>query len=311
MLGGGVWSVFVLLRVAPEWCGGAWVQAWLLFAALVLLPLALDLFVEEGEPGFPARGLGWARHLQLPAALLLTAAHGLPPGLIAALATLPWVGLTGLLAAVGVGRIRRDRFRRSFEGLCADAALGYLAMGGGWVLAERAGVAPRGFDGAVIALTAGHFHYAGFLVTLFAGRVQHELFVWRLASRAAVGVVLGVPAVAVGSSVTQLGWGTSVETAAGCGLALAGMAVGILQVRIGLDGRLANFSRVLLMVSGAALFIAMTFSGAFALRGSAALAPNLGVSPMGLLHGSITAVGFGLCGVLGWRRLVRQSGPSA
>jgi len=303
MLGGAVWVGYVLGRVLPEPSGGGWVQAWLLLAALVLVPLALDLFAEEGETGAPARGLGWARHLQLPAALLLTAAHLLPPGGLAGLAALPWVGLTGWLAVVGVGRIRRDRFRRSFERLCGDVALVYLAIGGGWALAERAGVAPRGFDVAVVALTAVHFHYAGFLLTLFAGRVQQELFVWRLASRAAVGVVLGVPAVALGSTVTQLGWGTSVETAAGCGLALAGMAVGILQVRIGLDGRLAFVSRMLLMVSGASLFVAMTFSGAFALRGSAALAPNLAISPMGLLHGSITALGFGLAGVLGWRSL--------
>jgi hypothetical protein len=137
--------------------------------------------------------------------------------------------------------------------------------------------------------------------------VQRELFFWRFAARAAVGVVLGVPAVAVGITATQLGAGPSLEAAAGCGLALAGMAVGILQVRIASDGRQPMATRVLLGIGGASLFIAMVLAGAYAMRAFAAPFPGLGLPQMRMMHGTLNAFGFGLCGVLAWRRMSRPA----
>jgi hypothetical protein len=150
-----------------------------------------------------------------------------------------------------------------------------------------------------------HFHYSGLILPLVAGLVQRELFFLRLSSRAAVGVILGVPAVAVGITATQLGWGMSLERAAACGLALAGMAVAILQVRIALEGRFALRSRVLLGIGGASLFIGMVFAVIYALRGIFAGTAALDLAQMRLIHGTVNALGFALCSVLGWRR-VRQ-----
>jgi hypothetical protein len=127
------------------------------------------------------------------------------------------------------------------------------------------------------------------------------LFFFRIAWRAAVGVVLGVPAVAVGISATQLGAGPSIEAGTGCGLALAGMAVGILHVRLATDGRQAILTRVLLGIAGLSLFIGMVLAGLYAARAFAAPFPGLGIPQMRLLHGTINALGFGLCGVLAWR----------
>lgn len=289
--------------------GGAeatgWAQVMVAFAALVLVPLGLDLFVEADETGFPARGLALARAAQLPASLLLGAACRFPAGVPAAILALPWLGFAGLLAAVGIQRLRRDRFRRSFEGMCADVALGFFALGALWTGVDRAGVVPHRFDAATVASTAVHFHYAGLLLPLIAGLVQRELFVWRLAARAAVGVVLGVPALAFGVTATRLGWGTSLESAAGCGLALAGMIVGMLQVRIALDVRGAVLTRTLLIVSGASLFVGLAFGAAYAVRGSVAL--GLASPQMHLIHGSVLAFGFGLAGVLGWRGMAARA----
>lgn len=302
ILGGIGWVAFVATRGADA---AGWAQTMVAFAALVLVPLALDLFAEADESGFPARGLQLARSGQLPASLLLGASCWLPAGTPAAILALPWLGLAGLLAAVGVQRLRRDRFRRPFEGMCADVSLVFFALGALWTGLDRAGVVPQKFDAATVASNAVHFHYAGLLLPLIAGLVQRELFVWRLAARAAVGVVLGVPALAFGVTATRLGWGPSLESAAGCGLALAGMIVGILQVRIALYVRGAALTRTLLIVSGASLFFGMAFGAAYAVRGSFAL--GLAAPQMHLIHGSVLAFGFGLAGVLGWRGLAARA----
>jgi hypothetical protein len=298
-MGAAAWIGFVALRASdPQ--AGAWAHALLLFAALVLGPLVLELFAEPGETGAPVRLLRLAMRAQFPAALALAVACGLEPGVLALAAALPWVALTWLLAGVGVLRVRREKWRRSLDGLCGDAALFYVAIGGAWVLADRAGWTPLNFRPEIVTLTAVHFHFAGWLLPLLTGRVQRELFFWRSASRAAVGVVLGVPAVALGIACTQLGWGLSLETAAGCGLALAGMVVGVLHVRLALDGRQDRTTRVLLGVAGGALFCGMVLAALYALR-----VPALNLPQMRLLHGTLNALGFGLCGVLAWRRLGR------
>ena len=245
----------------------AWAHALLIFAALGLVPLALELFADASEAARTERWFAWANHAQLPAALLLALACWLPAGLGAALAALPWAALTVLLAAIGLERVRTAGWKRELDGQCRDAALIFSAVGGAWVLIDRAGGRPLGFAPEIVTLTAVHFHYAGLLLPLMAGLVQRELFFLRFAARVAVGAVLGVPAVALGITATQLGWGRSLETAAGLGLALTGAALGVLHVRLALDGRrVAIATRVLLGVAGGALFFGMVLAGAYALR---------------------------------------------
>jgi hypothetical protein len=299
-IGGVAWAAYVAMRVSGLQAD-AWAHALLLFAALVLVPLSFDLFAEEEEAPAASRLLAWAQQMQLAAALLLVAACGIAPGLAAGALTLPWLALTVLLASIGVVRMRAAGLRRPLDRLCADIALVFVAVGGAWTLAERSGFQPLQFERAVVALTAVHFHYAGLLLPLFAGLVQRELWFSRFAARGAVGVVLGVPAVAFGITATQLGWGANIEAAAGAGLALAGMAVAVLQVRIALEARRTLATRVLLGLGGASLFFAMVFAALYAMRATVAPFPWLGVPQMRALHGTINAFGFGLCGVLGWR----------
>jgi hypothetical protein len=49
-VGAAVWMGFVFARV-PDLRDAAWAHALLLFAALVLVPLALDLFADKSETG--------------------------------------------------------------------------------------------------------------------------------------------------------------------------------------------------------------------------------------------------------------------
>lgn len=305
LLGAIAWGGFVLARVSGLG-GEAWSHAMLLFTPLVLAPMALALLADEDEPPELARAFRVANVVQLPAGLLLGLACWLPAGRWALLAALPWALLTFRFAAIGVVRLRRGGFARELDRTCADVALGFAGIGGIWLLADRSGFAPLGFPAPIVALTAVHFHHAGLLLPLVAGLVQRELFFLRLASRAAVGVVLGVPAVAVGITATQIGWGLSVERAAACGLALAGLVVGVLQVRIALEARFALLSRGLLAISGASLFIGMVFAVLYALRGTFAGVDWLNLPQMRSLHGTLNAIGFGLGGVLAWYRVSRE-----
>jgi hypothetical protein len=180
--------------------------------------------------------------------------------------------------------------------------LGYLVIGGLWAMIDRAGLKPLGFDPAVVALTAAHFHFAGFLLPIFAGRVTRDMPDSRMAARGVVGVVLGVPAVAAGITASQLGWPPAFEAATACGLALAAIVVAILQLRWVLDAVDRSLaSRLLLGVSSLALFVAMLLAVSYALRAFVTPLPWLGLPQMRAFHGTLNALGVGLCGVLGWR----------
>jgi hypothetical protein len=303
MVGGVVWAAWVAWRV-PELQHGAWAQALMLLAALVLVPLALELADDKHETGRVVWWVAWTRVAQLPAALLLAWAEVLPAGGAAASAALPWVVVCGMIATTGWLRARHGGWRRPFDRLCGDAAFIFLGGGGAWVFADRAG--PR-FDEAIVTLTAVHFHFAGLLLPLFAGLAVRAFPDSRLATRAAVGALMGVPAVAVGITLTQLGWGPAFESAAGCGLALAGGALAVLHVRLALETTTGSVvPRGLFLVAGVSLFFGMTLAGAYAAREFSGTAMAwLTVPWMRAVHGTVNALGFGLCGVLAWARARR------
>ncbi len=264
-IGGIIWLGWMAVE-APGPRQDAWVHALLLLSALVLVPMALELVAEEDEKGRPARLMAWIRMLQLPAAFLLACACSQPAGSLAALTAAPWVAVCGLVAATGWLKAMKRDGGTSLGRFCGDAALIFLGVGGAWALADRAGYQPLHFDPSIVVLTAVHFHFAGLLLPMLAGLVVRFFPGSRFAARAAVGTVLGVPAVAVGITATQLGWGPSFECAAGVGLALSGMAVAILHVRLGTE-RVGSWAvRGLFFVAGVSLFFGMMLAGCYALR---------------------------------------------
>lgn len=301
ILGAIAWiAFFAAAHTSPT--APAWAEVMLAFSALVLMPLVLDLVSERRDTGKIGRSMTWARYAQLPAAALLALACGMRPGLWAMLVAIPWAAVTALLASVGFSRILRDKWSRPIDRLSTDVGLVYLLIGGVWVLADRGGLRPLNLDPTIVGLTAVHFHFAGFVLPIFGGLILRQSPDSRFAARAVVGVVLGVPAVALGITGTQLGWSPSIEAAAACALALSGMALGILQVRWALDTQVAPpLARVLIGFSGTALFFAMILAGAYGVRSFAAPLPWLGLPQMRAIHGMLNAIGFALCGALGWK----------
>ncbi|HVS52725.1 MAG TPA: YndJ family transporter [Opitutaceae bacterium] len=307
---GGLFCIaFVVLRV-PGLGDDAWARALLLFAALVLVPLVLDLLGERNEARLAARWLAWVRAWQLPAVGLLALACVVREGAWAAALAFPWLALTWLLAAIGVVRAVRHGWARPLGRLAGDIALLFAAVGGLWTFFDRAGLRPLGLDPAIVTLTAVHFHYAGLLLALFAGLALRARPESRFAARVVVGVVLAVPAVALGITSTQLGWGAALEAAAGVALALTGLMLAGLHLAIALRPG-PRTARVLLGIAGASLAGGMILAACYALRSIVAPIPALGIPQMRMIHGTINALGFGLCGTLGWRAFLAQTEPAA
>ena len=79
------------------------------------------------------------------------------------------------------------------------------------------------------------------------------------------------------------------------------MAVGMLHVRLATELRTAStVTRSLLLGAGVALFLGMALAVAYALRGSLVALAWLDWPTMRAVHGSLNALGFGLCGVWAW-----------
>ena len=288
------WAV-VLPLVRP-----GWPEAMLLLASLVVIPMGLGLVPPTGRESGPAWPRRAASRLQLPAALLLVASFALPAGPTAALLTLPWLGVTALVALGGMFRLRAGA--RTVAEVCLDAGLVYLAVGGAWAVISRAGLRPLGFPDVIVLMTAVHFHYAGFALPLLAGSVTRALG-GTLASLAGLGVVAGVPLVAAGITDAQLAGGLfgphRLELVASGLLAASAALVGLLQVRLAIRAGRPVLVRTLLAISGLAVLGPMALAGLYA-TGAAAGVAWVDFEAMARYHGAVNALGFALPGLLAW-----------
>lgn len=296
------WLGFTLLHVSDARTF-AWSSSLLAFAALVLAPLVIVLVREPQETGVAANLLGLAQRLQLPAAILLLAAVWQQPGLLPAGLAAPWVVLTGLLALVGGLRLLARGVRPQWA-LCRDAGLVMFAVGGAWTLADRLGLHPLGFGTDIVQLTAVHFHYAGLVLPVVTGLVMREFSGSRVAAVAGLGVLAGVPLVAIGITAAQFGAGTTGELVAAAVLAPAAVSVAVLQLRLAAQDRWPMPARALWVVAGVSLLFGMTLALLYAAR---LPWPWLTIPWMRALHGTANALGFALCALLGWSLARRTS----
>lgn len=298
-LGTVAWIAVVALTV-PHVLHLVWAYAMLLFAALALIPLALDLAGDPDESALAAQIFRAARWLQLPAALLLILAFVQPVGLKALACAAPWIVFTGLVAGSGMLRI----FRRGIAPLsllCRDAGLAFLAVGGGWLFCDRLGQRPLGFSADIVLLTAIHFHFAGLILPIITGRALAQFSGSHFAAVIGYGVLSGVPLVAVGITASQLGSGHGIELFSTAWLAAATMAVASLHLILAAQRRRPMGSRVLWMVAAGALFFSMSLAVLYAARPYVMPIVWLDIPWMRALHGTTNVFGFALAAVLAWR----------
>lgn len=270
----------------------------LLFAILVLVPLALGL-VRPDDGSMAAALHRIAVGVQPVAAAFAVVSFLLPAGLTAALLALPWLGLTGIVALLGLVRLL-SRGLQPREELCVDAGLIYLALGGGWLLLSRYGATPMGFGDLVVQLTAVHFHYAGFLSPLLAGlagrsiakprTVAHPLF-----AILSGGILVGPALVAAGITLSPM-----LEIVAVFLLAASLAALSLFVLVAVVPALSSRAAQALLVVSAASLATAMGLAAAYGV-GEFTSVSVVGISRMVQVHGWLNAMGFGLCGLLAWR----------
>jgi hypothetical protein len=162
------------------------------------------------------------------------------------------------------------------------------------LVAERSSYELFGFNLTVLSLTVAHFHFAGFAAALIAYLVADAR------TPATTAAAISVP---VGTGVVLLGFflGDPVELA-GAAVLTAGMWL----VGWNLWQRSRRADRptaALLVVSAAVLVVTMVLALTWAL-GHVVNTPYLPLEWMVATHGVANAVGFALCGVLAWRRLL-------
>jgi hypothetical protein len=287
-IGGVAWLI------AFPWLSGDLAAAILLLGPLVCIPLGLALLTDEAAPAWST---GWRLLVLLtqpPTALCLLAAFILPPGLLAALLALPWLLFTFLIAGIGALRLRRTGFRSPAE-VSLAAGMIFLAVGGAWTITSRAGLRPLEFSDVIVLLTGVHFHYAGFVLPVLTGLAGRRLRNLP-ANVAAIGVMAGVPLVALG--ITVGAQAPLIQLAAAWTLAAACLVVALLQFRLALAPQTV-LRRLFLVVSGLLLASGMSLAAAYAL-GEYLQTHWLAIATMIPWHGLMNSLGFALPGLAAW-----------
>lgn len=270
------------------------VELLLLAAPLCLLPLAWYI----------ANKPSWLLWLGLSCGLFFSIAYQIPKGILAASFLIP----SGLLV-VGLAiqqilqsGVLKGRFR--LQELILLAAYLYLPVGVVWAFIDRLGIPFMGYSPTIILLTAVHFHYAGFLLPLVTSLLipDQKKSLHRLLS---IGIILGVPLVALGISATHFVWPFWIEVVCVTVMTSAGMGVGLWYIRFGFRCR-AWVQRICFSLGGLALIVGMLLAFCYGWR-QVFLIETLTIPWMYAVHGTCNAIGFAAPVLLGWwhkKRLV-------
>lgn len=265
----------------------------------LLVALGMVVVVPLGLPLLATSGLHALRAIWPVVGLVAVAALPLQAGAGAAVLTLPY--LIVATAAAGLAARRAWRTFRDISGLhrclrelTALTAVGSLFVAAGSLTAERAGYSLLGFDAGVLALTAAHFHYAGFAVATLAG-----LALVRAPGRLSV---LGAVAVPAGTALVALGHfaGRAVELAGALALTTGLLAVAAATIRHVLPQ--CRAPRRLLLVATMVTPLTMAMAVWWSVGRLTGL-PHPDLALTAATHGVGNAVGVCLCGLLGWRLL--------
>jgi hypothetical protein len=274
----------------------------LLFLLLpwVVVPLAISLIPSldgSGRVGIQLSGLSW---IMLAAAMLATLSFFQPAGPRAASLASAWFLLCIWFAVEGLRRVLRYR-AQSFSQFCFAAGEAYLIVGGTWFVASRLGLQPIGFQEPIVLLTAVHFHFAGFLSAVFAGLTYERLREtrWSKPLRTALASVV------VGPGLLGLAFlvGPKLKLAAVMLIVLGqfGLATGMVRVAVGTENPVG---RTMLLLSSGCVAAGMVLAATWAL-GEYPLQSFVDLAHMERYHGVLNAVGFGVCGLIGWMKASR------
>lgn len=275
-----------------------------LLAPLVIVPLGVDLCEQTIRTGPFEFFWRIARWIQLLAALCVTASFWIPPGREATVLVLPWFCLASVGGIIALKSLIRGGYRQ-FNLACVAASFLYWPVGCAWLTASRLGLTPMGFQEPIVLLTAVHFHFAGFAAPLLAMAAAGETkkkgpLARRLFAAVAAGVLAGPGLLAAGFVI-----GPRVKLAAALLVACseAGLSLYFLAGIPKLRPRLAQ---VFVSLSAISVLLAMVLAAVWAI-GEFPLQPFVHLSEMAKFHGTANALGFILCGLIGWTLATRTA----
>lgn len=177
-------------------------------------------------------------------------------------------------------------------------ALGYWATGALFAVLYLAGFSPFGFNLVIVSLTAAHFHVAGFvLATLVYCLLQTRPGL--TSSALGWAALFGMPLVALGITLTQMGFPSWVEeVSATAFVVFVGVFVSS-QLRFAFDQQFPQQARWLLFGGAACLILGGILAALYALRFQWPI-QWVSIPNMKIWHGTLNAVGFAWLSLLGF-----------
>lgn len=271
-----------------------------LVAPLITTPLAL-LLAAPPVGGSGRTAWQWAAMIQPFAAVAVLGSFFAPTGMVAAALILPWIAMAACSALAGLGRFSEHDFSCPEE-IVIDIGLVNVLVGALWLAASRAGWGPLVFQEPFVLLGAVHFHFAGFAAPVIVGLAGRRLRTWNSRGRAlyvalAAGIVIGLPLIFAGV-ISH----TKFELVAALILAfsLGGFCLFSLFAVV---PRLRGWTgRILLAIAFLSALYSMHYAGHYAagIARGGAMPAKYALPHMATIHGLLNALGFSLCGLLGW-----------
>jgi YndJ-like protein len=287
-----------------------------------LVVAALGLALAERLLGDAApAALRLARRLQPVGALGACASLLVDAGPGAGLLAGAWLAVCLCAVAAGavvaVATVRAAPARHTLGHVTVAVGLGYLGVGGAWLVISRLALRPFDLSTDIVRLTAVHFHYAAFGVAVLAAAGLASVD-W-LAS--AVSLVTGCIAAIASPPVVALGFvlDSGVALIGGAvGMTVAAWAVGFGTFLLSTstsalsppardvpsatplrDDLARQVGRTLLTISALSPILPMLLALLWALAQHSGL-PALSIDAMASTHGVLNGVGFVVGGLAGW-----------
>lgn len=296
LLGASFWVALSLASFAPRVHLGI-IEMLFLLGPWIVMPLGGHLIRDGG----PSQRGGISEWTLFAAASLTTLSFFLNNRPLAALLATSWLLVCGAFAGDGLRRFVLAG-TKSFTQLCFAAGEGYLLVAGVWLVASRAGAQLLAFHEPIVLLTAVHFHFAGFASAVLAG-LTDRAFVGRKGHR-----MLRVPLLIVVAGPAVLGlaflFGPKAKLIAALLLAIGqlGLAGGLIGAGIAAK---TGVGRWLLFVAAGSVAAGMILAAVWAI-GEYPLQAFVNIRQMAQFHGVLNAIGFAVCGLLGWALLRRE-----
>jgi len=293
LLGFVVWLALVPASFSPRVHLGI-IEVLFLLGPWVVVPLGAG-FLRDERRSVLGSMLDWVLFV---AACLTTYSFFLDDRITAAWFAGPWLVVCAGFAGDGLRRFVTVG-TASFAQFCFAVGEGYLLVAGIWLVASRAGISLSGFQEPIVLLTGVHFHFAEFASAVLAG-LTYE---WLRPSKWARLLRVALLAVVCGPGILGLALllGPKVKLVAAVMIALGQVGLAAAMIRVGVAAKIGG-GRWLLLVAGASAAAGMVLAAVWAI-GEYPLQAFVNIRQMAEFHGVLNAVGFAVCGLLGWAQV--------